>query len=239
MEAAIREYGMDARIRLETSEGLEFWTRNQDDRDWVMCTAYDVGPPEEGAADHRLFLVADGQLWKAVFNVATGRLYRVFGFPKTDLRELLIDAVGSMQGEGQASLIAKFYALHVYAEETEILWSEWDAYAFTFSHIGRDGSELDDRRAEGLAKSRFWRKVHGHHSLDVRRVDPGGGWEVTVTIGSYVHGPGEMGVEFRRLTVAVSDDATVVVKRDELLGRVERNFERRRVDLRLASKHQR
>lgn len=158
MEAAFRNEGLEWRLALSTSEGLEFFAQDGNDLYWILCAADSQGPRVQGENERRLSTVADGQTWKAVFNSSTGRLYRIFGFRQTDLQNLLGDAVGNVPGELQAFLIAKFHVLHAYAEETEILLSEWSAYAFTFGHIGRDGSERDEA---GRRRSRRHRRSGG------------------------------------------------------------------------------
>ncbi len=240
METAVWNEGLEWYFELDTREGLEFDARDGNDLDWILCTAHGLWPVDareaiDGARPLRF--TSRSVTWKAVFNSATGRLYRIFGFRQGDVQDLLRDAVGKVDYELQAMLIAKFYALHVYAEETEILWSEWDAYAFAFSHIGRDGSERRDRQAAQQATSPFWRKVHGPYSNAGIRDAAKKAWVVQETIGSYLDRPGENKVEFRRLTIAVTDTAAIEVRKDELLGTAESNYERHRVDLRLAPAH--
>lgn len=79
--------------------------------------------------------------------------------------------------------------------------------------------------------------MHGSFSNRGVRDQVKKAWVVSLTVGSYVNRPGEHKIEFRRLTMAVSDTAAVEVKKDELIGTAESNYARDRVDLQLASEN--
>jgi hypothetical protein len=132
----------------------------------------------------------------------------------------------------EAHLVAVYFVRHVYGQEVDVLWNQWDAYAFAISRIGLGYADDSDRQALRLAASGFWKKVGGRRDAEVRRNASLPEWEDVLTIGTIEDNPGqEERVEYRRITVTVSDSAEVGIKNEQLLGIARVNYERRRLEL--------